>query len=483
MSIYGDLLGYESIEIVSPYALQQLSELKIIRRINSHTVLRYTGIIPETQMDRYIQAATTKDRIEVNQKDISGTVKPLFKGLTADLGVKTVHGVYYLEVEAYSHSFELDVKLRNRSFQNSELKYSDLLNQIIAAYPDGQIKDQAGNGATLAQFTLQHQETDWQFLKRLASRFNAFLIPDDLAGKPQLYFGLASNGAAETVLSDDLPYRIGKDLVGYAEVSQNYLPSINDSDFTYYSVETGQYYPLGTTVKFKGRQLVVAESIAELKKGSLFYEYHLCPIGGLKQKPLFNRQIVGASLQGKVIETAKNNVRVHLEVDQQQDKNTAWWFPYSSFYTAEGNSGWYCMPQPGDYVQVYFPTVREEEAIATNSVRKDKESCQKTQDPGVKYWGTSHGKELMLGGNELTLTAKNSKAGQIRIKLNDDEGIEIRSDNEIYLAARQNLSFELDQKATIKAKEELQLICGESSIDMDGVTHLRGVEVSLEPQK
>jgi hypothetical protein len=89
----------------------------------------------------------------------------------------------------------------------------------------------------------------------------------------------------------------------------------------------------------------------------------------------------------------------------------------------------------------------------------------------------------MLGGGELSLTAKNQKEGKIQIKLNDNEGIEIRSDNEIYLTARKNLSFDLAQKAIIKAKEEVQLVCGETSIDMDGVTHFKGVEVTLEPQK
>jgi hypothetical protein len=483
MSIYGNLTGYENLEIGSHYPIQQLTELKMVRRLNCHTVLYYTGIIPETQKDSYIQAATTKDVITVNRKDSSGKVEPLFKGHIVNIGVKMVRDIYYLEVEGVSHTAGLDVKLRDRSFQNKDLKYTEFLNQILSPYSGGSIKDKASNGKTLAKLVVQKDETDWQLLKRQASQFNTVLVPYDLADQPKLWFGLPDEDDGDAELSDDLPYQVGKNLAEYMDLSENYLKSLNDTNFTYYVVTTGQYYSLGSTVKFKGADLIVVQSIAELKSGSLLYEYLLCPPDGLKQKPIYNQQIVGASIKGKVIDTNKDQVRVHLEIDQNQDKNTAWWFPYASFYTAEGNSGWYCMPQLGDYLQIYFPTCREEEAIATNSVRKDKGSCSKIQEPNVKYFGTNHDKELMLAGGELSLIAKNQNEGQIQIKLNDDNGIEIRSDNEIYLAARKNLTFDLDRRASIKAKEEVQLICGESSVHMDGVTHFKGIEVTIEPQK
>jgi hypothetical protein len=483
MSILGELTGYENLEILSPYKIQQLTELKIVRRPNRHTALYYTGIIPETQKDLYIRTATAKDTLTVQQTGGTGKKEPLFMGLTANIGVKVVRDIYYLEVEGVSHTEDLDIKLRDRSFQDKEQKYSDLLKAVISEYPGGDIQDNVSKGKNLSQFTLQHNETDWQFLIRLASRFNAVVIPDDLTDKARLSFGLPEGKEAESVLHSELPCRIGKNLSGYADLSQNCLQSISETDFTYFVVETGQYYPLGSKVKYRDIKLVVAQSIAELKHGNLLYEYLLCPASGLKQKPIFNRQIIGAALEGKVIDTLKDTVRVHFDIDQNQEKEKAWLFPYSSFYTAEGNSGFYCLPQSGDHVQVYFPTVREEEGVALNSVRKDKDSCAKTQNPDVKYFGTNHDKELMMSGGELSLTAKNTKEGQIRIKLNDDEGIEIRSDNEIDLAARKDMVFELDNKVAIKAKDEVQLICGDSSVNMDGITHFKGVEVTIEPRK
>jgi hypothetical protein len=475
-----DVTGYENIEIISPYEIQQVSDLKITRRINSHTAISYTGIIPEAKKDQYIQKATAQDHLEINRKDRSGGTTPLFKGLVSKLGIKTALGVYYLEVEGISHTAKLDVKLQSRSFQDKEMKFGDLFTEVIKAYPGGDINDCATKDAVLEKLIMQYNETDWSFLKRIASRFNTVLIPYDTADQPKLWLGLPDGSAGAKTLEDNLPYRIGKNFLNYAELFENYLSSVTDTDFVYFIVETLQYYPLGSRVKFKEIELVVAQSTAMIKKGVLRYESLLCPEYGLKQKPMVNRQILGAAMEGKVIDVDKDRVRVQLEIDPKQDREKAWWFLYAAFYTAEGNSGFYCMPELGDYVRVYFPTGREETAVAVNSVRKDKEG-PKTQDPEVKYWGTNHDKELMMSGKELTLTAKNQEEGEFRIKLNDDDGIEIRSDKAIHLKARKNLTFDLGRKATLKAKNELQLICGSSSIDLDGTTHFKGPVVDIKP--
>jgi hypothetical protein len=483
MELNDEMTGYENIEILSPYGIQQLTELQIVRRLNQHTTLYYTGIIPETHQDRYIRTASTDDTLTVLQMTGTGKAEPLFMGITSHIGIKAAHGIYYLEVEGVSHTGRLDIKLRDRSFQDRNMKYGELLQEISSAYPGGVIRDLVGKGAELSQFTLQRNETDWQFLKRLASRFNTVLIPDDRTEHPRLCFGLPEKQRSVAVIADDLPCRVGKNLAGYADLAANYLQSITETDFTYFAVATGRYYPLGSQVTFRDIPLVVAQSVAAMKNGNLRYEYLFCPASGLKQKPIFNRQITGAALEGEVIETDRDRVRVHLEIDQRQAKGKAWWFPCFSFYTAEGNSGFYCPPQNGDRVRVYFPTSREEEGVVMHSVRKDKRSCAKTQNPDVKYFGTNYGKELMLSGAELSLTAKDTKEGKIQIKFNDDAGVEIQSDSEIELTARKDMLFDLDRKVVIKAKDEVQLICGDSSIDLDGVVHLKGVGVSLEPQK
>ncbi|NRS52171.1 hypothetical protein HP401_29600, partial [Brevibacillus sp. HB2.2] len=85
------------------------------------------------------------------------------------------------------------------------------------------------------------------------------------------------------------------------------------------------------------------------------------------------------------IDIQKDTVKIHLDIDPKQPKAEASWFPYATVYSAEGNSGFHCMPQMGDSVKLYFSTSDEEGAMAVSSVRKGGGSTAKTGNPGIKY--------------------------------------------------------------------------------------------------
>ena len=75
----------------------------------------------------------------------------------------------------------------------------------------------------------------------------------------------------------------------------------------------------------------------------------------LIEKKKYNEHIDGISWKGEVLERIQDRVKVHLEIDDYQDPGTAWEFPYSTLYTAEGHSGFYVMPEKGDTVYINFP--------------------------------------------------------------------------------------------------------------------------------
>ena len=91
----------------------------------------------------------------------------------------------------------------------------------------------------------------------------------------------------------------------------------------------------------------MAQAVASLSKGEFKLSYLLLPAQGIRQNLHRNPKLSGASLSGVVLDRDKDRVRLHLEVDPEQKKEEACWFPYASAYTAEGNSGWYFMPEVG----------------------------------------------------------------------------------------------------------------------------------------
>lgn len=466
------MIACENIQI-APFELIRLVDLKIVKRINEHTLVTFSGVVPEAEKDSYIEAAKAQTKVEINLT-LGAANTPLFKGLVTRIQVKNVRDVYHLEVEAVSHTYALDIQVKNRSFQDQAMAYTDLVKQVIKDYQGTDVKDSVSKGAKLEQLTVQYAETDWQFLKRMASRFQAGLFAADTFEKPKFFFGIPEGESQAELVN--FHYTVRKELARFRNVAQNHQPQAQEDDFVYYDVETDRVLNLGDQVKYQKQSLYVYRMVAQLEESFLKFNYLLAPQGGLTQKTLYNQQLVGASLQGKVIEVVKDNVRVHLDIDPEQPKDKAYWFPYSSVYTAEGHSGWYCMPEIGDCVRVYLPDREEKNAVALSSVRQDSAQGQnnKVSDPDVKYFRTKSGKELMLAPGEIVLSGKD---GEVFIRLNDGDGIEIHGKAKVKIYSKEDVTIESEKQVNIGAAELLSIKCKDSDIKLDGTTNLKGYEI------
>jgi hypothetical protein len=448
---------------IAPFKLNELVEFKLVQKINAHTRLYFQGVIDETLKDQPVYDTAKETQVELFQLGVNRT--PLFKGIVSRVEVKAVRDIYYLEVEAVSLTQMLDVKLKSRSFQNENMSYQALIKQVVDEY-NGDIQDKVSKGKKIGKFIMQYQETDWQFLQRLASRFNTGLIPFILSDKPKLYFGVPDSGSSDLKL-DNVHYRVRKKLSDYRHSSANSIPGIHEDDFIDYEVESEQKLNIGDSVGFNNTRLYVREITSYLDKSILKYQYVITPQKGLSQQTIYNDQIVGLSVEGRVLEVAKDNVKVHLQIDPKQEAGEAFWFPYSSVYTAEGNSGWYCMPEKDDHVRIYFPNRKEEEGVAVSSVRKDSKDSKnnKVSNPEIKYFRTKSGKELMFSPSEIIITGKDD---QIYLKLNDKDGITLYSQKAVKIIAKEDLTIESEQsRVIIKAKEGIDISCDASKITMD----------------
>ncbi|NLD48081.1 MAG: hypothetical protein GX660_12965 [Clostridiaceae bacterium] len=475
-------ITYNNLDILTPYEIKHINELRIDRKINEHTVLFFSGIIPEEKKDSYIETASAEDTIEVVQLDEGSKVRNLFKGVVSNICVRCIKGIYYLEAEALSYTCIMDIKLIYRSFQNKQMTYDDLINKVIKGYSGADYKDYAANGSALNEFTVQYNETDWQFLKRMASRFGAVLVPQVDSDGPKFFFGIP--GEKEGSLSEELDYTVRKDVSSYLYLSENNVEGLEDFDFAFYEVESSTYLDLGDKVKFLEKDMVVASSKAEMKSGTMKFIYILAFPNGIKQKRLLNSLITGAAIEGKVLETSSDTVKVHLEIDSEQNAGEANWFKYATNYTAEGNSGWYVMPQVGDFVKLYFPNENEDGAVVINSVRKSGESCPRTADPGIKYFETNYKKHMKSGGKDLIFTANE---GKVFIKLDEENGIELESDKPVSLSSEKDFTIDVEKNMIVNAGESIFFSCNESSsITMDGMsaeTHFQASMVKVEGYK
>ncbi|MBC2580544.1 phage baseplate assembly protein V [Clostridium sp. DJ247] len=455
--------------IISPYAYEEILELKITKELNEHGKLYISGIIPEEKVDEYVENADDSEQVEVLVRDGDKTIT-VFQGFVTNLAVQATSNVRIMTVEALSSTFLMDVKKKSRSFQNSGATYSSIFTNITSKYSNSQGIDEASNGKTIGGLLVQYKETDWEFIKRLASHFNAPLVPAVAAKGLKYYIGVPELGEKCTL--EEFNYSIKKDLKGYKIKSENDIQGIDEQNLISYEITTNRILELCSTVQFKQRNLYVFKAETEMKEGVLLNKYTLRDKKGLSRRKIYNHLLIGASLFGNIEDVAKDTVKVNLEIDGAQSSGEMW-FPYSTVYSSSDGSGWYCMPEIGDKVRLYFPDENEKNAFVASSVNV--ESSQRS-DPSVKSISTKYGKQIVFQPGAVEIVGN----GQTLMRLTDDGGIEINSDKKITLSASDDIEINGGGKVLIQGGAGIDLKQAGTSLNIKDDVTLSGGKVNIQ---
>lgn len=461
--------------------IQQIKHVRIRQRMNEHAQLFLTGIISEQNKDDFFQKNLDQEQIILTSHGTSK--KTLFQGMIQEVHTEITTGLCHIKIKAISNSFQMDIKPVSRSFQDKKLTYEKLMKQMISQYPSGDIMDHASRGKALGHLIVQYEETDWEFLKRLASHFHTGIFPSVTHEGPKITIGSPSGNHIE--FPDSGSYEIVKHISNHLKASKNGGSNLNAADFIQYALESTENYEIGDQLTFQNIQLQIKEKEAFMSGGILKFRYTLCSQAGFYENQAYNETITGVSLKGKVLDVIEDQVKVHLEIDDSQNKSKAWKFPYSSPYTAEGHSGFYCMPERGDTVLIHFPNSKEWESYGINSLRVKEKDSNDFDDPDVKIFRTKNGKEIRFGPEEILitcLTGVNEFTGRkqnIYIKLHEDTGIEIISSQPINVRSDKGIRLDAEDSIQLLAEEEIRLTCKTSEILINEKIDICGEDVKI----
>ncbi|WP_185746402.1 late control protein [Brevibacillus sp. AG162] len=414
------VMTYQDIQIVWSYGTIRLDRLEFVHQTGEHAKLRFTGIVPEEKEDEIIHRASSHDVIELCQK-VGKQKKSIFIGRLHHVEIKVVRDVHYLTVEAVSHTYAMDMGVKMCSFQDESRLYSSIVDELVSKYPGGDMIDNAFNDLKQGKYIMQYEETDWMFLKRIASHVGAVLVPDVSANKVRFWIGLPEG--RKQIKLKDRPY----------EVNQSIAP------YRTYTFEHDDVLELGDEVLREGQTFAITKRIASMVDGLFRWTYVCATRKSVKQKKIYNKAIIGAAIDGKIIQIGRNQVKIHLTIDKTQDKSKAQWFPYG----AEGNQILYLMPEIGSKVKLYFPGADEDDAMVINSVRHAPQGSfvekndKRMVDPGVKSFGIPQGKEFTMGDTELRMTAKE---GALEISLSSLWGVSLNSTTNVNIHASGELN-------------------------------------------
>ncbi len=219
-----------------------------------------------------------------------------------------------------------------------------------------------------------------------------------------------------------------------------------------------------------------------MRDGILEMSYGLLPMGneepeagsttdvrGLAAAALPNQNCSGKILTGTVQNVSGSKVQVKFSFDASYSGNH--WFEYSTAYSSSDKSGWYCMPEKGDTVRVFFPSGNEGQAFAASSTPRFS-----GKDPKDKVW-MAHGKCIQLTESGIRISCDGEEA---YIDLTPDQGITISCKKNLNVNAEGEITIQAEN-INLMADEKISLGTDRAFIDItDEWITLLGKEVIVE---
>ena len=441
--------AFHKLKVESPYEILEIEDIKISNNPNEHGRLYLKALLDDSINFKYAIEASTDDKISIYEETEDKEKSIIFNGTIQNIRTENINGIYYMEIEAYTSSFELDIKEKSRSFQDAEMSYDDLIKTILLDYKIYSFTQRMDKPMSIGRPLFQYKETDYEFLKRVASQIGLEINCDIINTNNVFYFGRP--WGKEYKIEDNIDYEALKDIKKYRE-SLVHSPNFHDTDFFYYKIRTRKLMELGAQVVFKQKKFYINSYEAEYVRGELIYTYKLCRERGIWQEKLYNDKIKGISLEGEVLEVSGEKVKLHLDIDETQNKDKAAWFRYAP---PTGNL-MYSMPIVGTNANLYFSSERSEDPIVIGCIRKNGSSCESFSDVNNRYFATESGNNLdMLPG------AINFSRPGLSANFNDGSGINLSSSSSLNISAGYVGIYAGD--ITIKAKSKLEAKKGESS--------------------
>jgi hypothetical protein len=419
-------ITHEKLKVTSPIDGLTVTGLSLKQGPGEHGTLLLRGVTETGDLPDSAVKAAQGQKLCVAAPDGEG--RPVFNGIVTSVQADRRGSLCSAVIEASTASAELDTVLKSRSFQDVNMTYEDVVDIVLGDTPGAYALFSAGSGVPIGRPLIQYMETDWAFVKRLASHFNAPVIPDATTGEPNLWFGVPQRPDAFAFMGTEYTAGIDKSYFALGGSESGHTKS----DFVYYVLRDENNRRIGDAVRVSGREYTICAKSAEFVKGEIVFRYKVCSPICASVPMRYNDKITGLSLTGTVTKTANETVELALDIDGDAPHGSC---PYT-WAPATGNLV-YCMPRVGTKASLYFPGRDERAAFANVSVRENGSVCEGMSDTQRRGFVSEHGKHLDLFPGNVAL----SNGGGMSVNLADASEIGVTSDKQLRLIAKGRIVF------------------------------------------
>lgn len=435
-----------------------INECKIHAKAGEHTRVAVACMAGDSGMASLFQLA--EGNLEISARD-GDTDRCIFSGIVQNVKLAREGQYSNLRLQGISRTWEMDIRKKSRSFQDVSQTYKSIIGDIAREYgmEIGWHAMDRGIGFPLTQY----RETDYAFVKRLASHLGCCIIPtcihtaqgiDGHSAASGLGYepALPCNAKAEAGFSVGIggaSHIQDIEIGGYAYKIIPYQDILPGGEIGYEIAGMG-CVEVGDALQIQGKEYYVMETLAELEGGILKYTCKAFPkecfnIGKI------NAGLKGIALAGEILERSGEDVKLHLDIDKVQGVKEAYGFPWRP---ATGNF-LYCMPEEGTKAALYFGGDEESTAEVIYNIRGNGELCSELSNPDKRYFTTYGSKRMYMEPSKMGLCdIKDKNAG---IGLSDGECLDVTTANRMSLLAQGTVSLK-GKKVSLRAMKEATLV-------------------------
>lgn len=390
---------------------------------------------------------TADETVMITGRDIDAAERILFSGVVESLELTREGRYAVLYLKAVSHTWKMDIQKRSRSFQDISMTYREVAETVTREYGASLTWDAPDRHLECP--LVQHRETDYQFLTRLLSHLQEGITAGDAGAGISLHAGLYSG--------EDHGYIALEQYIYSAQPFRGAMPDSRMRTNTVgYRIDGTDHVRVGDRVRIQGMPFYVMDADTVFEKGSLRCSCHVFPAQCFRVSRIPAGTLEGAVLTGRILETRRELVKMHLDIDREQDPQGAYWFPWKP---AAGNL-LYCMPETGTKAALYFGRADESTGEAIYNIRENGEQCGELADHNNRYFTTDGGKRMYMEPSVMGLL--NMAGKNAEIALNDGAVLGVRTTSKMSLLAEgqvelkgKNVSVTTPMEATLVRKDLL----------------------------
>lgn len=451
---------FGEISVTVPFQVEEVLSLTLQEEFGEHAKLMMSLLISDKEYSTALQEISEKYIINVLYRDAV-----LFCGMITDSTITQRNGDYTVDITIEDYSILLDIKKKKRSFQCIGTSYAEIIKSVFKEY-EGKIFVRPCENTSLQKPVIQYEETDWQFIKRLASVLGLRVMVTAQDSEPVIY---VEDYQSKVYENNTFNYHVMKDFKAFYHFREN-EGACSEEDYLRYRIVCDDWYGLGDKLNFKNQEWQIIKKTGRLKEGTFEFTYELGRKEGIHVNRLYAEAIAGVSIYGTVIEIVEDKVKLHLEIDEKQNPEEAYAYPFATPYAAYGNTGWYAMPEVGERVRLYIPDRDEQLAYADQASRLDGAENGYAQNPKDHYLGIPDETILEVTPDSIQFKVE---PYDLYISFRDSEGITIISPEDIWIQGGDSIKI---SASTIEAtaKNKIVLSNPSTSIIVDSIVHIQG---------